>query len=298
MNARIFMTRTLANVASVALVLSSAACAIEGYDEGLSETEASGDDAVVAAAGFAKITHVGTRSVYDLDGQGLTIARPSGSLPGDLLLLALHRTDDYLPLVVDGWTRAAECLKRDNGYDCSEAADCTKWHAGGKFCDYFGSYGHEAHDLAQAIFYRKVGSNEASSYSFNLNIDSSGEPAWAILTALRGADTTSPVRGWANTGCDNKSGSAFPSVAGLVGDMLLLSQSFDDAIDTSRFLAPPGATKLGYVKGNDETGFLFGKSLAATGPTGVLTTQGPGSFAQGQWCKDALISLVIKPKAL
>jgi hypothetical protein len=289
-----FVARSFARIASVALVLSSAACAIEEYDADLSESEVSEEDAIVTA----KITHVGTMSVYDSNGQGLKIDRPSGSVPGDLLILALHRTDDHLPLVVAGWTRAAECLKRDNGYDCSEAADCQKWNTtNNKFCDDFGS-GGGARDLAQAIFYRKVGSTEAGSYTFNMNVDASGHPGWAILTALRGADTTSPVRGWANKGCDNKSGSAFPSVSGVAGDMLLLSQSFDDSMSESRFLAPPGATKFGYTVGNDETGFLFGKLLTATGQTGVLTTQGSGSSSQGQWCKDALVSLVIKPKAL
>ena len=48
-----------------------------------------------------EIEHVGTTEVWDADGQGLSLARPSGIRAGDLLVLILHRTDDELPLYVD-----------------------------------------------------------------------------------------------------------------------------------------------------------------------------------------------------
>lgn len=241
--------------------------------------------------GTGSITHVGTTEVYDSNGQNMDIARPSGSQSGDLLVLVLHRTDDDLPLFVDGWTRAAECYKRDNGYNCVTYEDCESWH-NGDFCAYFGDYGRSGHDLAQSIFYKRAGANEPSSYSFDLNVDSNGHPGWAILTALRGANTSDPIRDWANEGCDGNSDSLFPSVYGVSGDMVLLSQSFDDAVAKSKFGAPSGTTNFGYVSKSDEAGFLFGGVLTSTGETGKMKTSGDGASS----CKDALVSLTIKPE--
>lgn len=236
-----------------------------------------------------EVTHVGTTETYDSNGQNMTINRPSGSRSGDLLVLALHRTDDDLPLIVSGWTRAAECYKRDNGYDCVGYDDCTAW-ASGEICSRFGDYGRGGHDLAQSIFYKTVGSNEPSSYAFDLNLNSGGAPGWAILTALRGANNDDPVRDWDNEGCDDNPDSLFPSVYGVAGDMVLLSQSFDDAIAESKFRAPDGTTTFGYVSQSDEAGFLYGGVLTSTGETGDMKTRGDG----GPSCKDALVSLTIK----
>ncbi len=235
------------------------------------------------------ITHVATTVVHDMDGQGLVIDHPPGSAAGDLLILVLHRTDDDLPLFVDGWTRVAECFKTGNPSDCATEADCTVWH-NPKFCQTFGPKG-AGHDLAQSVFYRTAGPNEPSSHTFDLNIDSTGHPGWAVLTALRGAATTDPVRDWSGVGCDGDSASVFPSVNGEAGDMVLLSQSYDDAIAQTNFGPPAGTTTFGYVSQSDEAGFLFGGVLTSTGQTGTMKTVGPGSFA----CKDALVSLTVKP---
>jgi hypothetical protein len=235
------------------------------------------------------ITHVGTTQVWDGDGQGVRIARPSNSRTGDLLVLVLHRTDDLLPYAVSGWTRRAECYKEDNGYQCLNVSDCTS--SSGGFCTRFQNK-YRGRDLAQVVFTRTVGSSEASSYTFNLNQDSSGHPGWAILTALRGANTSSPVRAWANRGCDGSAASLFPSVDGRKGDMLLLSQSFDDAVSRDRFGAPSGMSTFGYVSNSDEAGFLYGGILTSDGPTGVRRTTGSGASN----CKDALVSLTIRPQ--
>ncbi|MCU0664598.1 MAG: SUEL-type lectin domain-containing protein, partial [Myxococcota bacterium] len=237
------------------------------------------------------ITHVGTTQVWDSNGQDVAINRPTGSQAGDLLVLFLHRTDDDLPLRVSGWNHVAECYKRDNGYDCSTEEDCTSWH-NSDFCGTFGSSGGEGHDLAQSIFYKTVGSSEPGSYRFNMNRDSDGHPGWIILTALRGASTSDPVRDWDNEGCDGVEDSLFPSVYGQNGDMVLLSQSFDDAIAQSKFGAPSGTSTFGYVSNSDEAGFLFGGKLTRTGETGAMKTQGDGASS----CKDALVSLTIRPK--
>ncbi|MCG8668320.1 MAG: DNRLRE domain-containing protein, partial [Pseudomonadales bacterium] len=249
-----------------------------------------GDTGGGDTGGNGNIQHIGTNETYDSNGQGLRISRPSGSQTGDLLVLALHRTDDYLPLRIGGgWTRAAECLKRDNGYDCVTYDDCSSW-LDGDFCESFGDYGRGARDLAQAIFYKRVGSSEPSSYTFDMNPDTNGHPGWAILTALRGANTSNPIRDWANEGCDNNNDSLFPSVYAQSGDMVLLSQSFDDAVAQNKFGAPTGTSTFGYVSQSDEAGFLYGGIVDSTGETGSMKTHGDGASG----CKDALISLSIR----
>lgn len=239
------------------------------------------------------ILHVGTTEVYDADGEDVTVELPPGSVSGDLLVMFVHRTDDDLPLFIDGWTRVAECYKRDNGYDCSTEADCTEWEDPPDFCMTFGGNdGAEGHDLAQAVFHRTVADDEPSSFELDLNIDGQGgHPGWVILSTLRGADTVDPARDWAHTGCDQEDVSVFPSVDGMSGDMLMLSQSFDDAIAQDNFQAPVGTEAFGYVSDSDEAGFLFGGLLDADGPTGTMPTLGEG----GPACKDALISVVIAP---
>ncbi len=245
------------------------------------------DNANAGTGGSGSIQHIGTTQVWDSNGQGVRVNRPSGVQSGDLLVLVLHRTDDHLPFAVSGWTRAAECYKEDNGYQCLNVSDCTT--RSGNFCDRFqGKY--RGRDLAQVVFYKRAGSSEPSSYSFNLNKDSDGHPGWAILTALRGANTSDPIRDTANRGCDRNADSLFPSVYGKKGDMLLLSQSFDDAVSQSKFGAPSGMRTFGYVSNSDEAGFMYGVVLDKDGETGERKTSGDGASS----CKDALVSLTIK----
>ncbi|MBZ2167370.1 hypothetical protein [Marinobacter sp. F4216] len=235
------------------------------------------------------ISHVGTTQVWDSDGQNMRIRRPSGSKEGDLLVLFLHRTDDVLPFHVDGWQRAGECYKENNGYDCLTVPDCTD--ISGSFCNRFEN-SYYGDDLAQVVLTREVSPDEPDSYTFHLGAWSDGQPGWAILTALRGADTRDPVRDWSHRGCDNDPRSAFPPVDGRKGDMLLLSQSFDDAVSQRRFGAPSGTSTFGYVSNSDEAGFLYGGLIMSDGPTGVMETRGDGASS----CKDALISLTIRPR--
>lgn len=235
------------------------------------------------------IKHIATTQVWDANGQGVTVAKPAGTATGDLMVLFLHRTDDMLPYAVNGWTRRAECYKEDNGYQCLNIADCSS--SSGGFCTRFKNQ-YNGRDLAQVVFTRTAGASEPASYSFNMNQDSDGHPGWAILTTLRGANTAAPVRASANKGCDGDDDSLFPSVDGRKGDMLLLSQSFDDAVSKDKFGAPTGMSTFGYVSNSDEAGFLFGGILTQDGPTGVRRTNGSGASA----CKDALISITIKPQ--
>jgi hypothetical protein len=237
----------------------------------------------------AGISHVGTTSKWDSDGQNVSIAKPANTMAGDLLVLVLHRTDDVLPFALNGWTRRAECYKNGNSEQCLTMANCTQ--KSGNFCLAF-TGGKNGRDLAQAVFTRTAGTSEPSSWSFNMNQDSTGHPGWAILTTLRGADTSAPVRTWATRGCDNDMDSLFPSVNGVKGDMLLLSQSFDDTVTKDKFGAPSGMLTFGYTAGTDEAGFTFGSILTQDGATGVRRTNGSGAAA----CKDALVSMAIKAK--
>lgn len=239
-----------------------------------------------------KLSHIGTTKRWDSNGLGLEIARPADSKINDLLVLFLHRTDDYLPLSLPGWKRVAECLKGDNGMDCATERQCRRW-LDNQYCERFDD-GTRGHDLAQAVFVREVTSNEANTYRFNLKSrkTNGGHPSWAILTVLRGANNTNPVRDWAHTGCDRDRDSRFPSVRGFKNDMVLLSQSFDDAEPARRFQAPRGTRLLAHIGQSDESGFLFAGHLDKSGETGILETRGDGASP----CKDALISLVIRPR--
>lgn len=293
-------TRT-ANQGASTLTMQNDGALVLRKNSGGAQTWTSGTGTVTPPPG---ISHVATTKIYDSNGRGMTIARPAGSQAGDLLVLAMHRTDDLTPLQLSGWTRVSECMKQDNGYQCKYAADCTSWH-NSSYCSSFG--GLRGWDLGQAVFVRIVSASEASSYTFNLahvdrntnsfQPDASGEPAWATLSALRGANNEAPVRAWAGTGCDHDGDSLFPSVAGTAGDLLLLSQSNDQTVPMSRFLPPSGTTSYGYVTGPDETAFLFGQKLTSTGATGIKRTEGPGDEpVQGAWCKDLMLSMTFKPR--
>jgi hypothetical protein len=239
------------------------------------------------------ITHVGSTEDYDSNGD-LRLARPSGTRSGDLLILFLSRTDDVLPFRLSGWSRqtnpGSACLKSDNGQgDCFEENDCRSWS--GAYCSSFrnSSASGSGRDLGTVVFYKRASSSEPSSYSFNLR---GSHAAWAILTTLRGAATSSPFRSSASESCDKSSDSKFPSAPnGRAGDMLLLSQSFDDTVSSGDFGAPSGMSRFKWTRGSDEAGHVYGAILGRSGATGTKVTSGPG----GPSCKDALITLVVKP---
>ena len=242
------------------------------------------------------------------------MVRPSLSQPGDLLLLFLSRTDDCLPLGLDGWRTGPTCIKSDDFQQtCHVAANCTQWKNNGEDGDYCfefdGRPSFKGMDLGTGVFYRTVQANdEALQYTFNLQCCAGRRsrskdcgPAWAILTALRGADNHNPIVDSATTSMDQLRGSQFPSVTNeSPGDWLLLSMAFDDGksfgIDETRFLPPEGTTRLNYVIGNDEAGFVFAQELTETGATGQKYTTGPGATGSSArfMVKDALISLIVK----
>lgn len=61
-----------------------------------------------------------------------------------------------------------------------------------------------------------------------------------------------PIREVSGESCDKVSDSAFPSVFGTEHDVLLLSQSFDDAASMSDFRAPSGTSTIGYMRVNQD----------------------------------------------
>ena len=226
------------------------------------------------------IAHLGSQSTWIPRAKTITIKRPSQSEPGDLLLLFLSRTDDYLPLYLDGWITGPACLKTENRQDtCHTVDDCTKWS--GDYCMEFGHPYYDGGDLATAVFYRIVQTNEPSQYIFDLWCWDRCKPAWAILTALRGADRQYPIVDSATMSMDFLEASGFPSVeGGSPGDKLLLYMAFDDGYDsgvhTLTFQPPEGTTRYSYIIGEDEAGFLFAEDLTSWGETGQKITRGPG----------------------
>ena len=290
-----------------------------------------------------KISLIGITQIME-ESRILDIPIPSGTLAGDLLLLFLHRTDDYLPWqLFQDWTRTAWCFKGNNHYNC--ALECvellsSRGSHGEQYCKEFvhtGTYGEPANgneettsgqDLAQAVFIRKATKDDEEDVSIRVDMGgASRHPAWAMLMTLRGANATHPIRDWASTGADSHNSSIFPNVNGVPGDMILLSQSFDDQVNCPKinkfatakewmqsqatpnckgeFENPKGTQMLRYiVRPNeflDSTGFLWGGTLqsrvTADSNEYVWKTEGPGRGGNpwGPTVKDLMISLTIRP---
>jgi len=238
----------------------------------------------VVSSVYAKISIIGTTEIWDSNGKDMRINTPSGTEGGDLLLLAAYRTEGVLPVKpFNGWKRRAECFKTDNGYDCQTVTDCRRMS--GNYCSEFKR--GKGRDLSQVI-YTKRATSSGSKFNFDLG---KGNAAWLILASLRGVDVNNPVRDWEGVGADGSRHSIFPSINVAKGDMVLLSQAFDDRVKRSVFKAPSGFQTVGYVSGHDETAFLYAK-LWNNGKTktGKMTTTGSGG-RRDQTYKDALISL-------
>jgi len=235
----------------------------------------------VVSSVYAKISIVGTTQLWNKNGKNMRIKTPSGTKGGDLLLLVAHRTEGVLPVKhFGGWTLRAECFKTDNGYDCQTMKDCTRMVD--NYCARFRR--GKGRDLAQVIYTKKATS---SGERFNFDLGK-GSAAWLILTSLRGVNVNNPVRDWKGVGVDRSRNSIFPSIRVAKGDMVLLSQSFDDRVWKNVFQAPRGFNTVGYVSGSDETAFLYAKLWKDFNTkTGKMTTRGPGASSS----KDALISL-------
>jgi len=252
-----------------------------GSDAGDDTGSDSGGDTGGSSNGT--VTHVNSIADYDGDGD-VVIDVPSNTREGDLMMLFLSRTDDVLPIRWNGWTAGASCYKTTNGQnECHVIRDCVDQQ--GDYCRQFD--GGNGHDLATVVFYRTASANEPSNYRFNMNGDKAG---WAILSTVRGADNGNPIRDVNQESDDGNADSLFPSVYGEAGDMLMLSQAFDDTTDRDDFRAPDNMELFRWIAGSDEAGYVFGATLSSNGETGSRKTRGPG----GPGAKDALISLTVR----
>jgi hypothetical protein len=70
-----------------------------------------------------------------------------------------------------------------------------------------------------------------------------------------------PISRVAGTSCDKKKESIFPSVYGDQGNLVLLSQSFDDTAVLGQFQPPEGTYLVDWVRDIDEVSLLLGISL-------------------------------------
>lgn len=251
-----------------------------GDDDGSTE----GTDLGVEDDAFVEpLAHVGSTASYSPSGE-LSIDRPTGSAEGDLLVLFLSRTDDLLPMRLEGWSPVTACYKSTNTqFSCLTEAECTE--VDGDYCLAFGD-GGTGQDLASGVFTRVVGVGEPTSHAWSLR---GFAPSWAILTAIRGADPAAPIRGAAATSHDGNPNSQFPSARAEAGDLLLLSQSFDDTAAEDDFLPPVGMALFRWIAGADEAGYVFGAEVGESGPTGERETRGMG----GANAKDLMLTVVV-----
>ena len=224
------------------------------------------------------------------------VAKPTDMQIGDLLMLIINRSDDYLQVKMSGWNTVASCLKDDNAdRTCAIHSECVDFD--GDYCKTFRG-GRNGHDLASVVFTRPVTQNDINNWVLQIrmrNKPNQNHPGWAMLAVIRDAHLSNPVRNFSTTSCDGVRQTIFPSVSGSqAGDLLLLSMAYDDKASQEQFQPPDGMEWAAYVYGEDETGVLYQQTLSSGGPTQPRRTRGDG------WrglCKDASISMVIRPKS-
>ncbi|HAP38645.1 MAG TPA: hypothetical protein DCQ94_02690 [Nitrospira sp.] len=271
-------------------------------DDGDITTESDGEPETWAVGSVAVIATTGGTD----QGGTPTIRVPNGTRAGDLLLLFLHRTDDTNFWANNGsGDRLSDRLRpwRSGGWK-GPVATCAFDNSAGDF-DCAG----QQNDLNQVLYWKKATTDDLrpdprdSTRYEPLTIDFPGSrPAWAIMATVRnGGASSNPVRAWAGqTRCDNVEGTRFPAVSGAkAGDLLLLSQSFDDGtgspgyLSSSSFTARSPITRYRQVLDRDEAGHLYGRVLTADGTTPVYETNGDPDRNLSH-CKDIAVSIVIR----
>lgn len=176
---------------------------------------------------------------------------------------------------------------------CWTAEDCSLRNSeNNNFCDATGFPAGHGQDLGTVVYYKIIKPSDAKPNTYTFQMKWS-HPTWAIMTALKGVDTSadSIVRNVATTSNDRSRTSVFPEVGGNKGDILLLNMAFDDPVTKSAFLSPRKTRRIGYILGKDETGFLYGRKLESKRKF-RYETRGEGNSK----CKDALISMTIRTK--
>ena len=250
-------------------------------------------------------TYLSSSSRY-APGGNLRAPIPRHAKEGDLLVLFLSRSDGGLPVELDGWTTGPSCFKENNRGNnveqCWTAEDCLETTNGDtaegtKYCSRF-PLNHTGEDLATIVLYKPIIHNDYDDEAaandndpmFHINLPGIS-PAWATLAAISNVNMTNPIRSSAGVSCDKKAAGVFPTVHGEAGDLLLLSMAHDDPANQTAFQAPLGTRLVQVQHGFDEAGFLFARRLNVTGTTSTYATKGEGTQ---WWCKDALLSVVIR----
>lgn len=81
---------------------------------------------------------------------------------------------------------------------------------------------------------------------------SGGTTTWAIVVSVPNVNRQQPIQRVAGTSCDREKESIFPSVYGDEGNVVLLSQSFDDTAMLAQFQPPQGTELMGWTNELDE----------------------------------------------
>lgn len=267
--------------------------------EEVEEADGAGEAPVPFAAGDPYVASTTTGKAQN---GTVGIKIPAGTASGDLLLLFLHRTDDAN--FWDGPSQLAGRMTPDDVDDWNgPVAKCSFDNTAGDF----DCAGTDRADLNQVLYWKKATAADVGGKATTINFPGD-HPAWAIMARVpHGGASSNPVRAWkGQTSCDRLRGTRFPSVSGgQVGDLLLLSQSFDDGyrkpdgsrdnwIESTNFTAPSGFSRKAYVIDKDEAGFLYSKTLTSTSATGTPASIGPEDDRDVDTCKDIGVSIIIR----
>ena len=142
----------------------------------------------------------GATSISSTNGGTIKFDVPEDTQVGDTLFLFLSRSDSYLPLHIDQWTRGTECFKSFNKQDvCMRAAHCVK--RDGPYCLQFDneSSGGDGRDLATVVFYRHVEEEDPGCWTLDLRGKTT---VWAIVTAIPNVNRVQPIFRTNGTSCD------------------------------------------------------------------------------------------------
>jgi hypothetical protein len=110
----------------------------------------------------------------------------------------------------------------------------------------------DGNDLGTVMFYHRMTDADPRCWV----VDLKGGITWAMVTAITNVKQD-PIRDFSNESCDKFTGSQFPSAFGDEHDVLLLSQSFDDAYDKDDFTPPSGVSRLGYMRVDQDVSFIL-----------------------------------------
>lgn len=92
----------------------------------------------------------------------------------------------------------------------------------------------------------------SANVNFLLCLSSGGTTTWATIVSIPKVNRQQPIQRVAGTSCDRKKHSIFPSVYGDKGNIILLSQAFDDTANIGQFRPPQGTELIAWINDIDE----------------------------------------------